>query len=214
MYKIVSRGVCIFVFSLSLLLNATVFKKTAFEKMVKDSDVIIKGKCIEVMSKIVPEVKDIMSVATIEVKKTLKGSLKENDKIQVIYLGGAIEKPLPLTTKVIGGVNLKKNDEFYLFLKNIKKNTMHDKGAQYLAKNNYKKFRVYSLGKGVFRIKKGKVLFAPYQKYIKKNFMMKKGLVKSKKEFTRTLIEKIKFSDKDFEDFINSVQNSKNVKGK
>ncbi len=156
-------------------LGATTFRATTFQKMIEESDLVVEGTCVEKSSRFVGNI--IMTVADIEVHSVLKGQEgrkeKGNDNIQIAYVGGEVESPLPLGQKVHGGVNLEIGDRAYLFL-NVpdRRNRYYSAAREEFELKDYP-LEVKSMARGVFKVRDEQLVFNRWQEPFKRELFDK-----------------------------------------
>ncbi len=161
---------CLLIFTLLSFTGATTFRSTTLEKMVNESDMVIEGTCVEKSSRWVGSM--IMTVADIEVHSVLSGSQsrkeKEDEKLQLTYVGGSVEEPLPLGQKIEGGVNLEKGDRAYLFLNRTNPDNRFYAETREVFDLKEDPLEVKSMARGVFKIEEGELKFNRWQGSFKK----------------------------------------------
>lgn len=198
---------CLIMAFLVLPLFATTFKKVAFQKMIDNSDLVIKGTCQKTKSRLVGG--QIMTFARVKVDRVLKGSLEsDSENVDIAYIGGEITEPAPLGAMVPGGVSLDPTDKTYLLLKKVdsaKKGAFSR--AATVAGSEQPLYKVNSLGMGVMKIDKGNVRFKSFQKHFKKELAVKKLRLNSKNQkLDQAVLNNLTITESDFEEVFTNAK--------
>lgn len=156
-------------------IGSTTFRERSFESMVRESDMVIEGVCTGKTSRFVGNI--IMTVADIEVYSTLHDQGGRRDAqpgtIQIAYVGGEVEKPLPLGQKVQGGVNLNEGDRAYFILNKPERRNRYYAAARDEFELKDTPFEVKSMARGVFKIRDEQIAFNQWQQSFKREIFDK-----------------------------------------